>query len=464
VTSPLLAVDGQVLQRSGATGTLRVTRPATIRVGANDGSCVVDWVRVEDELDVPVGGPYRVEERSPDGAVVPLLGELFVGDLFLLGGQSNMLGCGLLQDLEAAGELVRLFGMDQRWQLAVEPLHREWRSPDPVHNHPWGNHDLDQLDADVAATMGTAQPSQGAGCGIAFANEYVRLTGIPVGILPVARGGTSLGDWAPDNPGTVGGWTSATPHEPGTSLFSSMVRMAQAAGGRVAGLLWHQGESDANPVSAGGYVEGTRAVLDGLRKELCQPDLPVYVAQMSFFPINRDPLAPDAWTQVRLAQTDPEPLGAQGMAATVDLTLSDPIHLDTASQQRLGRRFAKLASNHSATLRLAEVTTKGRMADWPVEGLQTLTVRLRFSGVTGRLVATHPSGFSLRSEDGMLVPAVWRIDLDGDCVLVHLAGPEVEGAALYYGYGVVGEVVCTIADEADMALPALGPIALPVIG
>jgi sialate O-acetylesterase len=433
-----------------------------VRVCRPDRSEVIGWALVEDALDVPVGGPYRVEERADDGTVVSLLEELFVGDLFLLAGQSNMLGCGQLQGLEPPRPLVRMFGMDHRWQPAIEPLHRPWRSPDPVHRYGWTHLDPDLVDADVAASVDTPNAKQGAGAGVAFGNEYAHITGVPVALLPAAFGGTTLADWAPDNPGTRADWRTDTPGAPGTSLFSSMMRITQAAGGRIAGLLWHQGESDAmRASSAQEFVDGTRTVFDALRKELAQPDLPVYLAQMAFFPVQREPGAAERWTTIRLAQGDPGPLGAQGVVATNDLTLADPVHLDTRSQQRLGRRFARLAGGRARTMRLEEVSARGRLAAWPMESLETYQVRLRFSGVTGRLVSPFPSGFSLRAPNGTLLPGVFRVDLDGDCAIVHLAGARVEGAALHYGYGVVGEVPCTITDEADMALPALGPIALP---
>lgn len=449
--SPVLAADDQVLQREGRSGTLRLTREATLRITNDSGDLVVDGRCADGEVELPIGGPYRVEERDSDGSTRLLVTSLFVGDLFLLGGQSNMQGGGVLRGLEPAGPSVRLLGMERRWQQARDPLHRLWRSPDVVHHEKWSDHDPSHVDAVIEESLSTDTPHVGAGLGIAFANEYVSLTNVPVGLVPAAYGGSSLADWHPDHPAGEG-----------ACLYSGMVRMAQTAGGKVAGLLWHQGEAETGSEdTVAAYRDATRAVFDRLRKDLDQPDLPVYVAQIGFFPIIRTPEADDRWTRVRLAQLDGEALGAQGVAATLDLTLSDPIHLDATSQQRLGRRFARLATGQAQSIQLADVAHTGRLVAWP-EVMEELAITLRFSGVTGSLRSSGaPSGFSVRDPAGGLVPCVWRVELEGASAVVRLAGPHVPGAALYYGHGAGASTHCNITDEADLALPCIGPVPLP---
>ena len=64
----------------------------------------------------------------------PTVGPVFVGDLWVLAGQSNMEGVGDLIDVTPPHPRVMLLGMDGKWAQAEEPLHWLVDSPDPVHS------------------------------------------------------------------------------------------------------------------------------------------------------------------------------------------------------------------------------------------------------------------------------------------------------------------------------------------
>ena len=70
-----------------------------------------------------------------------------------------------------------------------------------------------------------------------------RVTGIPQGIIACADGGTSMQQWDP-----------ARKSEGGKSLYGATLRRVQKNGGKVAGVIWYQGESDADPTNAPLYV------------------------------------------------------------------------------------------------------------------------------------------------------------------------------------------------------------------
>lgn len=413
--------DGQVLQRVGDAAVVELS----------DGPVVL-----------PTGGPYVVESR---GEV--LARDVYVGDVFVLAGQSNMQGSAPLADLEVAGPSVRLFGMERVWQDATEPLHRLWRSPEPVHHGAWPDDVRAQIDGLIEESLGGPTPSLGAGCGVAFANAYVEATGVPVGLIPAAYGGSSLADWSPHRD---------------DGLYGAMIRLVRSAGGRIAGLLWHQGESETNTDdTADAYVATTRDLFAAVRRDLEAPELPVYIAQIGFFPIIRTPEAARLWTAVRRGQVDPEPLGVQGVVATVDMTRSDPIHIDYASLRRLGHRYARLVTGTARTITATGVKHVGALGAWP-EQPDLMQVHIRLDGVTGGLRSDGPpAGFSVRSPAGDVVPLVWRVDLDGDEIVVHLAGEPVEGAALYYGWGTGSDTQCTLTDSVDTAVPSFGPLPLP---
>ena len=112
--SPMLTTldgvtDHQVLQRN-ASGTARVTisgratQPVHISVLTEDGRPFAGPQPVTGawslSLDLPTGGPYRVEAQDAKGATDTLAVGVLVGDLWVLAGQSNMAGAGRMIDVE----------------------------------------------------------------------------------------------------------------------------------------------------------------------------------------------------------------------------------------------------------------------------------------------------------------------------------------------------------------------------
>ncbi|MFK7694440.1 sialate O-acetylesterase [Paenibacillus sp. HJGM_3] len=58
---------------------------------------------------------------------------IFVGDLWLLAGQSNMEGCGTLVNVEEPRTGISCFYLDDRWDVAEDPLCWFNEAVDPVH-------------------------------------------------------------------------------------------------------------------------------------------------------------------------------------------------------------------------------------------------------------------------------------------------------------------------------------------
>ena len=180
-------------------------------------------------IGVPVGGPYSIQCRvEVDRRVVnATVSPVFVGDLWVLAGQSNMEGVGDLVDVTPPHARVMLLGMDGKWDQAEEPLHWLVDSPDPVHSG-------DPKTRAERSKQAHKSRRKGAGLGLPFAAAMVDATGIPIGLVASAHGGTSMEQWNP-----------AKKEEGGHSLYGSMLRQFQLAGGKVKGVLWYQGESDA---------------------------------------------------------------------------------------------------------------------------------------------------------------------------------------------------------------------------
>ena len=209
-----------------------------------------------------------------------------------------------------------ILGMDGKWAQAEEPLHWLVDSPDPVHSG----------DPKTRAERSARQHknrTKGAGLGLPFAVAHGRATGVPIGLVACAHGGTSMEQWNP-----------AKKDEGGNSLYGSMLRQVQLAGGKVKGVLWYQGESDANADASKVYAKVFADFIAAVRSDLGQPDLPFYFVQIGRFVHGGDP---KAWNAVQEAQRRlPERVPNTAVVSVIDLELDDVIHVGTQGLKRAG--------------------------------------------------------------------------------------------------------------------------------
>jgi len=458
----------QVLQsESGGTATVSLQGttdwqdPATVQVRVQPQSRVGFWRWIDagtsengtwsaEVYNIPAGGPYRVEIRlrvEGDAVARTAIEHVLVGDLWILAGQSNMQGVGNNIDVAEPSEKVHVFAMNDEWRIAEEPLHRLGESRDIVHSG------IEDEGARNNVVLDVDGWTKGAGLGLPFAHEMVRESGRPVGLIPCAHGGTSMMQWDP-------GLRDAG----GTSLYGAMYRRFLAAGGKVRGVLWYQGESDANPDDAPKFLGRFLSFVQAVRNDFDAPDLPFYYVQIGRFVTEGDPVF---WNTIQVVQLQAEELLTNsGMVASADLALDDNIHIGTDGLKTLGKRLAGLALRDLYAFdgnRQGPRLNAIERADTPF-GPQ---LRLTFNGAYGRLESAGPvSGFSLTDPEGRDLHAVYRQELDSnerDTVILWVDRIE-EGAQLWYGKGLNPR--CALSDSAGMALPVFGPIdvlsALPV--
>ncbi len=374
-------------------------------------------------VELPVGGPYEVGGAN----------NVLVGDLWVLAGQSNMEGCGALCDLEPPHPFVHSFQSREEWAQAEEPLHWLGESPRPIHHTIWG--------LPLPETIPPRDPNRasGAGLGLTFAKALYEQTGVPIGLVPAAHGGTSMQQWEPSRR-DMGG----------ASLYGATVERFKAVGGKVAGILWYQGESDANPNDAALYEQRMTELVQAFRADFGQPDLPFYIVQLGIFVCEPSPEGIEGWNRIReIQRVWPSTLPHVGMVSAIDLGLDDGIHIDTAGQKLLGKRLAAVALGRSAPT-LQAVTAE------PERGC----LRVSFAHVQGGLQsAGHPSGFSLRDTEGRDVPLIYKVILDGSDALLKIEDlSRVSGLHLWYGYGLAP--YCNITDAFGASIPAFGPITI----
>lgn len=385
---------------------------------------------------LPVGGPYEITLKA--GTETHTVTDVLVGDVWLLGGQSNMQGCGLFpkQRLQA-DPLVRAFTMDDRWSIARDPIHNMWKCVDAVH-----------IDISGGARPVKPPADWGVCPGPAFGNEMRRLSGVPQGLIACAHGGTSMSQWDPKRK-----------KEGGKSLYGALVRRLTKNGGRVAGMLWYQGCSDANLESVNLYTSRMKELIRALRRDCGDKTLPVAIVQIARV-VNWTSAASGWWNSIQEQQRQlPRSIRNLTTVPAVDLPLDDAIHISGAGQYVLGARLAQAMQ----ALRV------GRKAGIPPIDLGKVTLEserglgvivVEFNNVVGQLRSgSRPSGFAIVSPT-IGANNLFDIQLDGSRVKIRStqARSALFGTSLHYGYG--SDPYCNITDEAGRSLPVFGPIAM----
>ena len=395
---------------------------------------------------LPAGGPYRLEAEIRHeghklaGLHVP---DLLVGDLWVLAGQSNMEGVGVLRDVEAPHPLVRNFEMSCVWKRAEEPPHWLPESPDPVHW--WG---MSEAQRNEFIPTYRKDRDRGAGLGLPFAKHLAEATGVPIGLLPVAHGGTNMDQWDP-----------AKRDMAGNSLYGSMLRHVKAAGGRVAGILWYQGESEGFEQEPSPFLDRSLAFVNAVRHDFDAPELPFLYVQIGRVVMPEVPAR--RWTEIReLQRLALDKLAHSAMVTAVDLPLDDAIHMSTPAHKVLGMRLAKQALRLMGRDKKMKPGPAFKRAD--TEGEKRDRVRIWFEGFNGDLLPERlVRGFSVRdaagADLGLLFDAMPDPREPGS-VLLMLRAAVPEGSSLFYGFGT--DPVCTLTDSEGFAASAFGPVRL----
>lgn len=216
---------------------------------------------------------------------------------FLLIGQSNMAGRGFLAEtveIDTTGIYILRNG---RWQGFFRPI-----NPD--------------------------RHKSGANLAEHFAECYHKKHGEKVGLICCADGGTTLAQWMP-----------------GELLYDNAVFHAKLAmrTSSLAGILWHQGESDCEKDLHLSYAEKLAKMLTQLRKDLGLPNIPIVLGGLGDFltdcprpdwGLHNYPLI-NAATQRVVNSMD-----NVGYAPATGLTANpDNLHFNAASLYEFGQRY-----------------------------------------------------------------------------------------------------------------------------
>ena len=396
---------------------------------------------------VPQGGPYSLEVRVAGSTSLDSIKDFFIGDLWLLAGQSNMEGVGNLADLEQPDPRIRSFDQTDRWVLATEPLHQLPNAADRIHWRKDKDGNPKKLEGQELEQY-VANRKKGAGLGLPFAKLMLQRTGVPIGLLPCAHGGTSMDQWSP-----------SLKDKQGDSLYGATYRRFLATGGRIRGILWYQGESDANPKVVAAFPEKFEKLIAAFRADFLNPDLPFYYVQIGRHVSYTNQ---SEWNAVQEAQRKLESrIPKVGMVPAVDLSLDDGIHVSTADHKRLALRLANQVIHdlHPDLEKFRPYKRGPRPVNAKREGD---VIRILFAEVNGKLVSIgRLNGFSIHDAKGERVPAIFRSQIDprdGNSVILSIGGKLPEGATIHYAAG--RDPYANLNDELDMGAPAFGPIAI----
>jgi hypothetical protein len=224
--------------------------------------------------------------------------------LYLLVGQSNMAGRGAVeaQDTVPNPRVLRLNQAGQ-WEIAQDPVH---------------------FDKSVA----------GVGPGLSFGQALAaQAPGQTIGLIPCAVGGSGMAFWQP------GAYFPDTRTHPYDDALARARRAMQS--GTLAGIIWHQGESDSSPEKSSAYQQQLADLIQRLRRDLQTPNVPFVAGQLPAFQFEQgDGTGPRRVNQAvaALAQTVPH---YAYVTAEGTHDVGDHTHVDAASARLMGQRYAR---------------------------------------------------------------------------------------------------------------------------
>ncbi|SHN25933.1 3',5'-cyclic AMP phosphodiesterase CpdA [Cyclobacterium lianum] len=213
-------------------------------------------------------------------------------DIYLAIGQSNMAGRAVVQqDLEAPVDGAYVFtGTD--WQPASNPMN--------IYSSVRKDSSMQRL-----------SPAYG------FVRKMKELYPEKhIGMVVNARGGFAIEEWMP-----------------GSHFFDEILKRARSASkyGKIRGIIWHQGESNAGAVEQ--YMAQLDTLVGALRDSLGLPRLAFVAGQLS-----EDKASRKAFNTMMLEL--PEKIPYTALVAGFGTATFDSTHFDSPSQILLGERYA----------------------------------------------------------------------------------------------------------------------------
>jgi len=221
--------------------------------------------------------------------------------VFIMAGQSNMAGRGIVEPEDTVSDK-RIFSINKDGQIII--------AKEPIHFY---------------------EPERtGLDCGLSFAKTLI--TKIPdsisILIIPTAVGGSSIRQWLGDSTYR------------NVKLFSNFLSKVEIAkqNGVIKGILWHQGESDANEKDIPLHKQRLRALFSKFRSAIGNNEVPVLLGELGSFSENPEDFNLINKAIHEYAAEDKN----SSVISTKDLKdKGDHLHFDSKGQRTMGNRFAE---------------------------------------------------------------------------------------------------------------------------
>ena len=226
-------------------------------------------------------------------------------DLYLLIGQSNMAGRGVVDGKSVTSDKILALDAENEWVMANDPMHYD-------------------------------KPEAGVGPGLSFALEMLKLNPEQtIGLIPCAVGGTSISKWSPN----------AFDNGTGFYPYDNTIDRAKIAlkSGTLKGILWHQGEGDSNDKAYPYYKERFATLLRNLATELDfdLKNMPIVIGELGVFFTERTPANKGAEMNKILNEIGQENKNIECVSSKDLVHKGDHIHFDAESARELGKRYAE---------------------------------------------------------------------------------------------------------------------------
>jgi sialate O-acetylesterase len=284
------------------------------------------------------GGPYEMLVTDKKNAI--RLENILIGDVWVLSGQSNMVV-----------SVAKSLNPEEEIKNADYPGIRLLRIPNRASLNPV--EDVDSTEWKVC----TPENIPGfSGVGYFFGRKIHMETGVPIGLIQSAWGGTFAEPWTAEDclekypeirdqirtlrasPGIpadkdVSSENALVKDNP-AQLFNGMIYPLLNL--KITGVLWYQGEKNSQRPAT--YKEVFPNLIHCWRKYWERPDLPFLYVQLANWRQPSETPQDHAWSEIREAQLMTLSLPYTGMAVAIDLGEAEDIH--PKNKQDVGYRLA----------------------------------------------------------------------------------------------------------------------------
>lgn len=347
------------------------------------------------------GDLLRIEVRGSNTIV---LRDVLVGEVWIASGQSNM-EWPVSQSAGAEEELAAPHAPKLRI-FQVQRAAADGPAADVV--GVWR-----EVDAESLANFSAVAYS--------FGRELAARVPRPVGLIQAAWGGTPAEAWtersflegSPDFAAILARRPERAASRAST-LFNGMI--APLSGLRVRGVIWYQGESNADRAEQ--YRTLFPALIRSWRAAFTDPELAFVWVQLANFRARAEQPGESEWAELREAQSLALELPRTGMVSAIDVGDAEDIH--PRDKRTVGERLASVAR---AIVYGQSVESSGpTFREFRREGAELVLAFDHAAGLRTRDGAA-PLGFAVAAADGEFQWADARI-ADGE-VRLHCAGvPE----------------------------------------